>query len=55
MPSNSSGVCGVSWNKAAQKWKASVWVGGKEIYLGAYKTLDEAARARKDGELKYWT
>ena len=37
--SNTSGVKGVSWSKAAQKWEARC---GK--YLGLYETKEEAAK-----------
>jgi len=40
---NSSGVCGVSWHRAAGKWRAKVQVGGKYHYLGLFDDLEEAA------------
>lgn len=44
---NSSGVTGVSWNKRAKKWKASIMFDGKESYLGYYNTIGEASQARQ--------
>lgn len=49
-----SGVCGVIWAKHKNKWKAQVGVGGRQFFLGYYRTLEEAVRARKAGEEKYW-
>ena len=36
---------GVSWNKSAKKWKASMWANGKTVNLGLYVDEDDAARA----------
>lgn len=43
---NTSGAAGVQWYENLQKWAARVWVGGragKNIYLGSYDTVVEAA------------
>ena len=50
---NTSGVTGVSWNKAAGKWKAQIHVNGKRIYLGYFTNKKEAIKARKKAEKKY--
>lgn len=47
---NTSGVAGVSWHKAAQKWHAEIKVKGKKHNLGLFKALSSAKRARKEAE-----
>lgn len=42
---NTSGVKGVYWNKAAKKWQAQLCVKGQLIYLGVFSCLDTAAAA----------
>lgn len=39
---NTSGVKGVSWNKALHKWGVRLTTEGKYKHLGLYDTLDEA-------------
>ena len=51
---NSSGVVGVSWHKARNKWIAKIYVNGKQIYLGAYINIEDAIQSRKDAELEYF-
>lgn len=46
------GVTGVSFRDG--KYKARISLKGKDICLGTYNTLDEAIKARKDGESLYW-
>jgi hypothetical protein len=48
---NTSGVPGVIWAKHARLWKATIKAYGKQYQLGYYKTLAEAAAARKAGEM----
>lgn len=45
---------GVSWHKATHKYMAYIVVNGKPVYLGVFVSIDEAAKARKSAELKYW-
>lgn len=52
---NTSGVKGVSWNKALCKWAASIKAGGKPVFLGYYFDFFEAVCARKSAELVYHT
>jgi len=49
---NKSGVLGVSRN--GKYWKASISVNGKQLYLGDFKTLVEAASVRRGAELMYF-
>lgn len=39
---SSSRFKGVSWNKSARKWQASIHVNGKNRYLGRYVSEEEA-------------
>lgn len=50
---NTTGVTGVHWHKATGKFQASIKVDGRKIFLGLHETLEEAAAARKDAEIKY--
>lgn len=42
---SSSKYLGVSWDKGAKKWKASILIQGKKKNLGRFKEEDDAARA----------
>ena len=53
-PSNISGVTGVSYSKKSKKWMAQVTVNGKTKSLGTFSNLDDAIKARKIGEEKYY-
>lgn len=51
---NTSGVCGVSWDQSRGKWQAKIRTGsGKRLTLGHFDTLDEAAEARKKAETEH--
>ena len=43
---NTSGVRGVYWNSAKQLWIARIKFQKKSHYLGGYRTLEEAKKAR---------
>lgn len=47
---NISGVKGVHFHKAAQKWCAEIMVNKKSYYLGNYNSFDNAVCARLAGE-----
>lgn len=51
---NTSGVTGVNWHKASQKWRARITVGEKEIYLGIFDNFEDAVKVRKEAEEKYF-
>lgn len=51
---NTSGVKGVSWHKRDSKWQASICVNRKSIYLGCFDKFEDAIKARKDAENKYF-
>ena len=50
---NTSGITGVRWNKARQKWVAQISINKKGIYLGLYNNLLDAVAARKRAEKFY--
>lgn len=52
---NTSGVKGVSYDKNRGLWAAEIQIRGKRHRLGRFTTLDEAAKARKLAEEKYFT
>jgi hypothetical protein len=47
---NTSGVRGVYWNARDRKWQATIGFQKKQIFLGRFDTLAEAAEARKRAE-----
>lgn len=47
---NTSGVAGVYWSDAAQKWAVQINKDGKRQYLGVYDTIEEAAAVRRQAE-----
>ena len=50
---NTSGVKGVSFLKARNKWRASMNLTGKKVNLGTFNTLQEAVAASQAGEKVY--
>ena len=50
---NRSGVRGVSWAKNANKWTARGFKDGKQIHLGYFETIEDAAKARQEFLNKY--
>ena len=48
--SNTSGVCGVGWDKESRKWAAIIKVNGKQRRLGRFKSFNDAVAARKEAE-----
>ena len=50
---NPSGIKGVLWNKQMNKWGAQINTNGKTTNLGWFTDKEEAAKARRAGELKY--
>jgi len=51
---NKSGITGVSWCNRSGKWRSRITKNNKLIYLGEFSTLLKAAKARYEGELKYF-
>jgi hypothetical protein len=52
---NTSGIPGVCWHKASQKWIAQIRHLGHSIHIGLYDDLEEAAAARAAAKAKYHT
>lgn len=48
--SNTSGVCGVSYNQKTQRWRARITADGRERTLGYFASFSEAVEARKASE-----
>lgn len=51
---NTSGFHGVSFNTKYNKWVAQLMFDGKHIWLGQFKNKQDAIKARKAGEDKYF-
>lgn len=51
---NATGVTGVSLAKGGQ-YRAYIYVNRKQIYLGVFDTLEEAAKSRHEAEIKYFS
>ena len=52
--SNKSGITGIYWDKTNNKWIASITINKKHIALGRFNDFDEAVKARKKAEEKYF-
>jgi hypothetical protein len=58
-PLAQSGKKGVYWHKQSQKWVASIWINKKNIHLGSFCSVEEAAlvafktREKKHGDFAY--
>ena len=54
IPNNTSGVTGVHWHNHTKKWKAEIEVNKRKIYIGVFKEKEDAIKARKEAEVKYF-
>lgn len=50
----STGHRGVTVVKSTNKFAAAIYVNNKKIHLGHYHTVNNAIKARKEAEEKYW-
>jgi hypothetical protein len=51
---NTSGMTGVSWSEATQKWRVMISaMGRRNKHIGLYLSLEEAIKSRKEAEVKY--
>ena len=44
---------GYSWHKRDKKWRSSIMISGKNIYLGSFITEDEAQKSYLEAKKKY--
>lgn len=51
---NTSGYKGVCWDKSKNKWISQIQVNKKNIRLGYFTNIEDAIKARKEAEEKYW-
>lgn len=51
---NTSGVVGVYWEEKLKKWHAQIVCNKKTYNLGRYDNFDDAVKARKEAEEKYF-
>ena len=51
---NTSGVTGVCFEKSIKRWSAYITVNRKQIKLGRFKKFEDAVKARKEAEEKYF-
>jgi hypothetical protein len=51
---NKSGCKGVRFDTSRNKWAVVIKVNYKKIYLGRFSNFDDAVKARKEAEIKYW-
>lgn len=51
---NTSGVSGVKWHRRDNVWESCITVNYKRIYLGRYNKFEDAVKARKEAEEKYF-
>lgn len=51
---NTSGTTGVNWDAESGKWRARLWAYGKMHHLGRFENLEDAIKARKEAEDKYF-
>jgi len=51
---NTSGITGVSWDKAKRLWRSHVKVDGKQLFLGRFRDVAEAAKAVEIARKSYF-
>jgi hypothetical protein len=52
-PRNTSGFCGVAWDKKGCRWAARITAAGKTMHLGNFLEIEDAIDARKAANIKY--
>lgn len=50
---NTSGICGVCWDKKEQRWKARIGIEGRDHFLGYFDDKEYAIQARKEAEKRF--
>lgn len=51
---NTSGVVGVWWHRTGKCWVARIKVDGRQVHLGMYRDLGQAAKVRRAAEKKHF-
>ena len=51
---NKTRITGVCQDRKSGKYKAEIYINGKNKWLGSFNTILEAKEARKQAEIKYW-
>lgn len=51
---NKTGVRGVSWSRAKERWRAAIYVDNKQRHLGYFDSITDAAEAREKAEKELW-
>ena len=51
---NTTGVPGVYWDKKLRKYRAKIFIKGKNINLGCYSKIEAAKKARERAEEEYF-
>ncbi|HDZ13321.1 hypothetical protein LCGC14_1284510 [marine sediment metagenome] len=51
---NKCGFKGVHWNNSSKKWRAKIFVNGKNIHLGVFFCLIQAAKAYNKAAVRYF-
>lgn len=54
LSNNTSGYTGISYDSSVNKWRARLRVKNKTINIGRYINLEDAIKARKEAEEKYF-
>ena len=49
---NTSGIKGVSWDKKSQKWRAQISVEGSHLYLGLFRSIEDAAEVVREARCR---
>lgn len=51
---NKSGCKGVSWLERLKKWQVNIQFQKRNHYIGVFKNFEDAVKARKEAEIKYF-
>lgn len=51
---NKSGIKGVCWHKTGKKWRAQIQVSGKQVFLGLFNDIEDAATAYSHAAKKFF-
>lgn len=51
---STTGVRGVYWSERERRYKVSIGLRGRQIYIGRFADFDAAVKARKEAEIKYY-